>query len=73
MVIQTNIPMVIQTIQLAPSEPNWTDDTPHLTRLDPTGADRSDADQPPTDLVVAGHPGSAGAEGTTVTAGEASA
>jgi hypothetical protein len=48
------IPMVIQTIQLALSEPNWTDDTLHATRLDPTGADQSDGEQPLTDLAVGG-------------------
>jgi hypothetical protein len=45
--------MVIQTIQLAPPEPNGTDDTPHLTSLDPTETDQSDADHPPTDLLEA--------------------
>jgi hypothetical protein len=48
------IPMVIQTIQLALSEPNRPDDTPHLTRLDPTGANQSDVERPPTDLAVGG-------------------
>src|SRR5262245_25082479 len=48
------IPMVIQTIQLALSEPNWTDDTSHVTSLDPTGADQSDAEHQPTDLAVGG-------------------
>ena len=44
--------MVIQTIQLAPPGPNGMDDTPHVTSLDPTGADQSDAEHPPTDLAV---------------------
>jgi hypothetical protein len=48
------IPMVIQTIQPAPSEPNATDDASHLTRLDPTRADQSDAEHSPTDLAVWG-------------------
>jgi hypothetical protein len=48
------IPMVIQTIQLDPPEPNWADDTSHLTSLDPTGADQLDAEHPPTDLAVGG-------------------
>jgi hypothetical protein len=48
------IPMIIQTTQPGPSEPNWTDDPSHLTRLDPTGADHSDAEHPPTDLAVGG-------------------
>jgi hypothetical protein len=46
------IPMIIQTTQLAPSQPNGTDDVPHVSRLDPTGANQSDAEHPPTDLVV---------------------
>jgi len=48
------ISMVIQTTQPEPPEPNWTDDTPHLSRLDPTGADQSDAEHQPTDLAVGG-------------------
>jgi hypothetical protein len=48
------IPMVIQTTQLVPPEPNWTDNMPHLTSLDPTGADQSDAEHSPTDLAVGG-------------------
>ena len=44
--------MVIQTIQLAPPEPNGTADMSHVTSLDPTGADQSDAEHQPTDLVV---------------------
>jgi hypothetical protein len=46
--------MVIQTTQPEPPEPNWADDTPHATSLDPTGADQSDAEHPPTDLAVGG-------------------
>jgi hypothetical protein len=48
------IPMVIQTIQLAPPGPNGTDNTPHVTSLDPTGGNQSDAEHPPTDLAVGG-------------------
>jgi hypothetical protein len=44
--------MVIQTIQLVLSEPNWTDSTAHVTRFDSTGANQSDAEHPPTDLAV---------------------
>jgi len=46
------IPMIIRTTQLLPSGPNGTNDPPHLTSLDPTGADQSDAEHPPTDLAV---------------------
>jgi hypothetical protein len=46
--------MVIQTTQLEPPEPNRTDDPAHLTSLDPTGANQSDAEHPPTDLAVGG-------------------
>jgi len=37
-----------------PPEPNRTDDVPHVTRLDPTGADQSDGEHSPTDLAVGG-------------------
>ena len=48
------IPMVIQTIQPVPPGPNRADDTPHLTGLDPTGADQSDGEHLSTDLAVGG-------------------
>jgi hypothetical protein len=48
------IPMIIQTIQLVPPRPNGKDDAAHVSRVDPTAANQSDADQPPTDLAVGG-------------------
>jgi hypothetical protein len=48
------IPMIIRTIRRDPSRPAWTDDAPNVSRVDPTGADQSDADHPPTDLAVGG-------------------
>jgi hypothetical protein len=65
--------MVIQTIQLALSKPNRTDDAPHVTSLDPTGANQSDTEHSPTDLAVVGHRGSGAAGGTAVTQVRASA
>jgi hypothetical protein len=53
-VVRVVIPMVIQAIQPDPPGPNGTDDPPHVTGLDPTGADQSDAEHSPTDLAVGG-------------------
>jgi len=44
--------MVIQTIRLAPPEPNGTEGAAHMSRVDPTGANQSETGQPPTDLAV---------------------
>src|SRR5262245_23220405 len=48
------IPMIIRTIRLAPSRSDATDDAPNLSWADPSGADQSDAEHPPTDLAVGG-------------------
>jgi hypothetical protein len=40
------IPMIIQTIVLDPSGAVWTDEAPNLSRLDPSEADQTDAENP---------------------------
>src|SRR6266702_4792673 len=44
--------MITRTIQLLPSGPDATDGATLVSRADPSGADRSDGVQPPTDLAV---------------------
>jgi len=44
--------MIIRTIQVIPSGPDATDDAPHLSRADPSGANRFDGVHLPTDLAV---------------------
>jgi hypothetical protein len=54
MVLAVIIPMIIRTIDQAPSRAGPIDVAPHLSRMAPTGANRSDAGHPPTDLAVGG-------------------
>jgi hypothetical protein len=46
------IPMIIWTIRQSLLDPDRTDDTPHVTGLNPTGADQADAEHPPTELAA---------------------
>jgi hypothetical protein len=46
------IPLIIQTIRRDPSRSVWIDDTPNLSRPDPSGADQIDAEHQATDLAV---------------------
>jgi hypothetical protein len=40
------ISLIIQTILLYPTGAVWTDEAPIVSRLDPSGADHSDAEHP---------------------------
>jgi hypothetical protein len=46
------IRLIIQTIRRDPSRSAWIDDAPNVSRLDPSGADQSDAARQAMDLVV---------------------
>jgi hypothetical protein len=46
------IRLIIQTIRQDPSGAVWTDEAPNVSRLDPSGADQTDAEHQSTDLAV---------------------
>jgi hypothetical protein len=56
------IPMIIQTIGLDPSGAVWTDEAPHVSRLDPSGADQIDAEHPTHNRKVEGSDPSSGSK-----------
>jgi hypothetical protein len=48
------IRLIIQTIRRDPSRPDQIDEASEVSRPDPSGADQTDAEHQPTDLVVGG-------------------
>jgi hypothetical protein len=56
------IPMIIQTILLDPSGAVWTDEASNVSRLDPSGADQADAENPTRNRKVEGSNPSSGSK-----------